>query len=94
MVCHRRAGGSSVVSFKELKLNSKLLRAVEAGGFVAPTDIQRQAIPVVLAGRDLMASAQTGTGKTAAFLLADARVPRFYYRFRQERSFENLWNIH
>ncbi len=57
------------MSFKELNLNSKLLRAVEASGFVEPTDIQRDAIPVVLAGRDLMASAQTGTGKTAAFVL-------------------------
>jgi len=57
------------VSFKDLKLNSKLLQAVEASGFVTPTDIQREAIPVVLAGRDLMASAQTGTGKTAAFVL-------------------------
>ena len=57
------------MSFKDLNLNSKLLRAVEASGFVTPTDIQREAIPVVLAGRDLMASAQTGTGKTAAFVL-------------------------
>lgn len=58
-----------LVPFKELNLNSKLLQAVEAAGFTAPTEIQRQAIPVVLAGRDLMASAQTGTGKTAAFVL-------------------------
>lgn len=57
------------MSFKELKLDSKLLQAVEASGFTAPTDIQRRAIPLVLAGRDLMASAQTGTGKTAAFVL-------------------------
>jgi superfamily II DNA/RNA helicase len=57
------------VSFKELKLNSKLLQAVEASGFTSPTDIQRLAIPLVLAGRDVMASAQTGTGKTAAFVL-------------------------
>jgi superfamily II DNA/RNA helicase len=57
------------MSFKELNLDPILLKAVEASGFSAPTDIQRQAIPVVLAGRDLMASAQTGTGKTAAFVL-------------------------
>jgi len=57
------------VSFKELKLNPKLLKAVEASGFTAPTEIQRAAIPVALSGRDLMASAQTGTGKTAAFVL-------------------------
>jgi superfamily II DNA/RNA helicase len=57
------------MSFKELNLNSNLLKAIEASGFTQPTDIQRQAIPVVLEGRDLMASAQTGTGKTAAFVL-------------------------
>jgi superfamily II DNA/RNA helicase len=57
------------VSFNILKLDTRLLRAVEASGFTEPTEIQRQAIPVVLAGRDLMASAQTGTGKTAAFVL-------------------------
>ena len=57
------------MSFSDLKLNDKLLRALEAGGFKTPTDIQREAIPVVLSGRDLLASAQTGTGKTAAFVL-------------------------
>ncbi len=62
-------GRGFIVSFKELQLNMKLLRAVEASGFAAPTDIQREAIPIVLSGRDLMASAQTGTGKTAAFVL-------------------------
>jgi superfamily II DNA/RNA helicase len=57
------------LSFQELNLDSRLLKAIEASGFSTPTDIQRQAIPLVLAGRDLMASAQTGTGKTAAFVL-------------------------
>ncbi len=57
------------MTFDELNLNASLLRAIEACGFAKPTDIQREAIPVVLAGRDLMASAQTGTGKTAAFVL-------------------------
>ena len=55
--------------FKELKLDPRLLEAIEKSGFTEPTDIQRQAIPVVLSGADLMASAQTGTGKTAAFVL-------------------------
>ena len=55
--------------FKELNLDARLLKAVEASGFSEPTEIQCQAIPVVLSGRDLMASAQTGTGKTAAFVL-------------------------
>ncbi|HAD36075.1 MAG TPA: ATP-dependent helicase [Gammaproteobacteria bacterium] len=55
--------------FKELKLDPRLLEAIEKCGFTEPTDIQRKAIPVVLSGADLMASAQTGTGKTAAFVL-------------------------
>lgn len=57
------------MSFASLELDTSLLRAIEACGFSAPTEIQQQAIPVALAGRDLMASAQTGTGKTAAFVL-------------------------
>jgi ATP-dependent RNA helicase RhlE len=50
-------------------LSDILLRAVEAEGYTCPTSIQAQAIPHVLAGRDLLACAQTGTGKTAAFAL-------------------------
>jgi len=57
------------VSFESLNLNEALLRAVQTCGFNEPTEIQLQAIPAVLSGRDLMASAQTGTGKTAAFVL-------------------------
>lgn len=57
------------MSFASLKLGAPLLRAIADLGFTEPTAIQRQAIPVLLEGRDLMASAQTGTGKTAAFVL-------------------------
>jgi len=57
------------LSFDSLGLDARLLQAVDSCGFSAPTDIQREAIPRVLAGVDLMASAQTGTGKTAAFVL-------------------------
>jgi superfamily II DNA/RNA helicase len=57
------------VSFKQLNLETNLLKAIAACGFEQPTAIQQEAIPVVLSGRDLMASAQTGTGKTAAFVL-------------------------
>ncbi|GMQ90851.1 MAG: DEAD/DEAH box helicase [Gammaproteobacteria bacterium] len=57
------------MSFNKLNLHPNLLKAIDACGFDKPTDIQREAIPVVLSGRDLMASAQTGTGKTAAFVL-------------------------
>jgi ATP-dependent RNA helicase RhlE len=56
-------------TFAELGLNASLLKALDAEGYTIPTPIQAQAIPGVLAGRDLMGIAQTGTGKTAAFAL-------------------------
>jgi ATP-dependent RNA helicase RhlE len=55
--------------FKALQLSEPILRGVQAAGYTDPTPIQLRAIPVVLAGGDLIASAQTGTGKTAAFAL-------------------------
>ena len=55
--------------FEQLKLHKLLLKNVHDCGFSSPTEIQKQAIPVILAGSDLLASAQTGTGKTAAFVL-------------------------
>ncbi|HLA33810.1 MAG TPA: DEAD/DEAH box helicase, partial [Rhodocyclaceae bacterium] len=55
--------------FNELGLSVELLRAIGEQGYTTPTPIQAQAIPFVLAGRDLEATAQTGTGKTAAFVL-------------------------
>ena len=55
--------------FDTLALDPKLLRAVVEAGYVAMTPIQAKAIPIVLAGRDVMGAAQTGTGKTAAFTL-------------------------
>ena len=57
------------MKFAELGLRPELVRAVAGAGYTDPTSIQEQAIPVVLEGRDLIACAQTGTGKTAAFLL-------------------------
>jgi ATP-dependent RNA helicase RhlE len=57
------------MSFVSLSLHPDLLRGVEALGFTAPTPIQRSAIPPALQGRDLLACAMTGSGKTAAFLL-------------------------
>jgi ATP-dependent RNA helicase SrmB len=57
------------MSFESLELDPILLQAVEELGFTRPTTIQTQVIPVAMEGRDVMASAPTGTGKTAAFLL-------------------------
>ncbi len=69
--------------FNALNLSAPVMRGVVAAGYTDPTPIQLRAIPVVLSGRDLIASAQTGTGKTAAFALpilsklgAHARAPR------------------
>jgi ATP-dependent RNA helicase RhlE len=72
------------MSFSDLGLAPELLRAVAEKGYTTPTPIQAQAIPAVLSGRDVLAGAQTGTGKTAAFVLpilqklgkADGRAPR------------------
>ncbi|HEX5183170.1 MAG TPA: DEAD/DEAH box helicase [Allosphingosinicella sp.] len=74
------------MSFADLGLSDELLRAVEEAGYTEPTPIQRQAIPSVLMNRDLIGIAQTGTGKTAGFVLpmidilaqgrSRARMPR------------------
>jgi len=74
------------MSFSHLNLSNKVLAAIEAAGYKTPTPIQDQAIPHVLARRDVLGIAQTGTGKTAAFVLpmltmleqgrARARMPR------------------
>jgi ATP-dependent RNA helicase RhlE len=57
------------MSFNDLGLEPELLRAVADKGYTTPTPIQKQAIPAVLSGRDVLAGAQTGTGKTAGFVL-------------------------
>ena len=58
-----------MTQFDELGLAKPLLKALAAEGYTTPTPIQAQAIPSVMAGRDLLGIAQTGTGKTAAFAL-------------------------
>jgi ATP-dependent RNA helicase RhlE len=56
-------------TFEQFKLNRQLLDAVKEAGFSVPTDIQQKAIPVILGGQEVIGIAQTGTGKTAAYLL-------------------------
>src|SRR5690349_14599500 len=74
------------MSFSDLGLTPELLRAVADQGYTEPTPVQREAIPFVLERRDLLAGAQTGTGKTAAFvlpiiqLLHETRTPGEPYR--------------
>jgi len=57
------------MSFKDLHLNRPILRAVAEAGYDSPTLVQEKTIPFVLAKKDVIVSAQTGTGKTAAFAL-------------------------
>jgi ATP-dependent RNA helicase RhlE len=68
------------MSFAELGLDEHILRGIDALGFTTPTPVQEQAIPLVLAGRDVIASAQTGTGKTAAFALPILQLIEPYSR--------------
>ena len=58
------------MSFEAFNLHPTLNAALKSHGYTTPTPIQVQAIPIVLMGRDVLGSAQTGTGKTAAFVIA------------------------
>ena len=57
------------MSFNKFDLSPEVVRGTQAMGFAEPTPIQLRAFPIVLAGKDLIGTAQTGTGKTAAFAL-------------------------
>jgi superfamily II DNA/RNA helicase len=75
------------MSFSNLGLSPKVLSAVEAAGFETPTPIQSQAVPVAVTGRDVLGIAQTGTGKTASFVLPMlTRLERGRARARMPRS--------
>ncbi|MBN2805885.1 MAG: DEAD/DEAH box helicase, partial [Prolixibacteraceae bacterium] len=58
-----------MITFEELKLTKSVLKAVQEIGFTQPTPIQEQAIPAIKSGQDVLGIAQTGTGKTAAYIL-------------------------
>jgi superfamily II DNA/RNA helicase len=65
--CYTHEG--TTLSFENLNLHESILKALNEAGYTEPTPIQAEAIPTIMEGHDLMASAQTGTGKTAAFML-------------------------
>ena len=71
------------MKFEDLKLHPTLLKAVKDQNYVNPTAIQEQAIPLILKGNDVMGSAQTGTGKTAAFAIP---ILQHLYLDREKKS--------
>ncbi len=76
----------SLMSFSSLGLSNEIIRAVTERGYTEPTPIQTQAIPAVLSGSDLLAGAQTGTGKTASFTLP------LLHRLSSEKSIKGTSN--
>jgi superfamily II DNA/RNA helicase len=60
---------ASPLTFTDFNLHPSILKALDQAGFTTPTPIQAEALPLALAGKDIIGSAQTGTGKTAAFVL-------------------------
>ena len=78
----------AIMTFEELNLAPAILQAVQEQGYDTPTPIQAQAIPAVLAGHDLLAGAQTGTGKTAAFTLP------LLHKLTMSRSKENKFGVY
>ena len=76
------------MTFSDLHLNPPLLKAINEQGYTKPTPVQAQAIPFILEGRDMLAGAQTGTGKTAGFtlpllqLLSDRKQPKTHRKIR------------
>ena len=81
------------MTFENLGLAPALLRALAEHGYTEPTPIQAAAIPVAIEGRDLLAGAQTGTGKTAAFALP--LLDRLYIASpRPAQPFMNRWRTY
>ncbi len=78
----------STMNFEELNLAPAILKAVQEQGYENPTPVQSQAIPIVLSGHDLLAGAQTGTGKTAAFTLP------MLHKLTMSRSTPNKFGVY
>ena len=76
------------MNFEELNLAPAILKAVQEQGYETPTPVQSQAIPIVLGGHDLLAGAQTGTGKTAAFTLP------MLHKLTMSRSTPNKFGVY
>ena len=76
------------MSFEKLNLIEPILKALTTEGYITPTPIQEQAIPVVLEGKDLLGCAQTGTGKTAAFA-----IPILQNLYLQKQASKGAFNI-
>jgi len=80
--------GQLIMTFTDLHLSAPLLRAIDDQGYTIPTPVQAQAIPFILEGRDMLAGAQTGTGKTAGFtlpllqLLSEKKSPKPHRKIR------------
>src|ERR1043165_6358144 len=70
------------MTFADLNLNSPILNALDELGFTRPTTIQHKAFPVIMSGRDVCGIAQTGTGKTLAYLLPSLRL----YKYSKDRN--------
>ena len=66
-----------IMTFEDLNLNPPLIRALDEMGYTKPTTIQHKAFPVIMSGRDVCGIAQTGTGKTFAYLLPSLRLMKF-----------------
>jgi ATP-dependent RNA helicase RhlE len=76
------------MKFEELNLAPAILKAIQEQGYETPTPVQEQAIPIVLTGQDLLAGAQTGTGKTAAFTLP------MLHKLTMSRSTPNKFGVY
>lgn len=107
---YKRKQKRELMNFSEMNLSEPILKAVAEAGYVSPSPIQEQTIPIVLTGSDVLGCAQTGTGKTAAFALpilqnlskrgrsgkirALVLTPRVSSLCKTMKAFANTANIH